>query len=693
MKKVFSLLFFFLYFSLSFADVVQVDGIYYVLDKTEKTAAVSSEWEFEPKPSYSGSISIPSSITVSGQKYNVTKIFKYAFYECFDLTEIVLPNTIEVIGEEAFYSCEGLKEIVLPNSVKYIQDLAFFDCSSLEKVVLSENIQEIGNNAFCACLELTIISLPNSLSSIGRASFSGCRKLKEITIPSSMTSIGEGAFRNCHFLKDKFINSSNLDAEANEYWGAELCDDITNDYVYIKDNVVIGINPYSTKAVIPDYCIEIADMAFHDSKIYDITIGSNVKRIGERAFEYCTNLTNVEIPNNAETICDYAFSSCNSLERISIGDGVKEIGKYAFYECYSLEAVNFGSNVNSIKSNAFIGCKRIKKVIIPKSVTSISKDAFDGCIFTSLEFINNSSLDEVRFDYWGAKIADYSTLSGLYIDDFGGLIGYKGNNEEITIPDNVIGIGTAVFQHDKQLKKVILGEGVTGIGAHAFELCTELSEIVFDENLTMIERAAFKGCTNLSSIILPTSVNYLEEAAFMDCRGLESFSITGDVSYIPQALLAQCTSLSSLHLPESVTYIDDDAFISCTKLKNVVIPKNVTYIGQYAFGGIPFEITIRIESENPPVCSSSAFIFTYNGINPFYLEVPQGCKSKYESDYFWNTFLGISEFEPSVKIDQIQFNKSDKQFYNLNGQKINKTKNTITILHNDDGTSKKTIIK
>lgn len=67
-----------------------MDGIYYNLVKKVKEAEVTSG-------SYNGyrsDIVIPSTITVEGEEYAVTKIGEDAFEHCESLTSVRFPNSI-----------------------------------------------------------------------------------------------------------------------------------------------------------------------------------------------------------------------------------------------------------------------------------------------------------------------------------------------------------------------------------------------------------------------------------------------------------------------------------------------------------------------------------------------------------------------------------------------------------------------
>ena len=49
--------------------------------------------------------------------------------------EVIIPETVEIIGKEAFDANEMVKEVTIPSSVKEIRDYAFYDCLSMESVI------------------------------------------------------------------------------------------------------------------------------------------------------------------------------------------------------------------------------------------------------------------------------------------------------------------------------------------------------------------------------------------------------------------------------------------------------------------------------------------------------------------------------------------------------------------------------
>ena len=150
---------------------VEVDGIYYNLIPKGNIAEVTKG---DKNYSYSGDITIPSSIKVNDTEYSVTSIENSAFYKCGGLTSITIPNSVTSIGEYTFEGCSGLTSITIPNSVTSIGSCAFYGCSSLTSITIPSSVTSIGSCAFCGCSSLTSITIPNSVTSIGEGTFLLC---------------------------------------------------------------------------------------------------------------------------------------------------------------------------------------------------------------------------------------------------------------------------------------------------------------------------------------------------------------------------------------------------------------------------------------------------------------------------------------------------------------------------------------
>lgn len=96
--------------------------------------------------------------------------------------EIVIPNSVKIIGDEAFQNCKGITSVVIPDSVKEIGKCAFENCTELESVTMANSIQKIGYSAFKSCWSLTAITIPASVQTIDSDAFRYCTSLRTVEI-------------------------------------------------------------------------------------------------------------------------------------------------------------------------------------------------------------------------------------------------------------------------------------------------------------------------------------------------------------------------------------------------------------------------------------------------------------------------------------------------------------------------------
>ena len=129
---------------------------------------------------------------------SITSIGTSAFNNCLSLTEVVIPGDAQ-ISANAFYGCSALKEVKILDGSAGIGSSAFSDCSSLETVNIGNGTTSIGSFAFAGCCALKNVTLGNTISSIGESAFGGCQELKQLIFPSELTFIGGSAFANCGF--------------------------------------------------------------------------------------------------------------------------------------------------------------------------------------------------------------------------------------------------------------------------------------------------------------------------------------------------------------------------------------------------------------------------------------------------------------------------------------------------------------
>jgi hypothetical protein len=61
----------------------------------------------------------------------MTSLPSETFYNCYDVTNVSIPDTVTNIGTYAFYNCDSLQSITIPGSVTSIDGDAFVNCYAL----------------------------------------------------------------------------------------------------------------------------------------------------------------------------------------------------------------------------------------------------------------------------------------------------------------------------------------------------------------------------------------------------------------------------------------------------------------------------------------------------------------------------------------------------------------------------------
>lgn len=158
--------------------------------------------------------------------------------------------------------------------------------------------------------------------------------------------------------------------------------------LYSKDGKTLIKCPMGRagKIIIPEGTENIEGFAFKECKISSVIFPDSLKRIGEKAFCDCRQLSYVDfgsgIKEIGNSIPSYIFQSCTSLEKVSFPTQIRSIGSSAFWNCSNLKEVILNNGLVKICDGAFLHCPEIKKIHIPNSLKYLGRNNFvDTCDF------------------------------------------------------------------------------------------------------------------------------------------------------------------------------------------------------------------------------------------------------------------------------------------------------------------------
>lgn len=228
---------------------------YTVNDDGESVTVSGTSESTSEKPTQ---LNIESSISSNGKNYTVTEIGNWAFKEWNTLTEVTLPNTVEIIGFQAFFKCSNLTKVIIPEGVRKIGQAAFYGCSqltsitipstitnmdtafsgntALSHVTLTNGISKISSNAFERCTGLTEVEIPASVDQICPFAFNGCTNLKRVLLEKNIKTINVNAFKDCTNLSDVKYNGYKTD------WDRVTVNTTGNDTLTSKVQYLCDIN-------------------------------------------------------------------------------------------------------------------------------------------------------------------------------------------------------------------------------------------------------------------------------------------------------------------------------------------------------------------------------------------------------------------------------------------------------------------
>ena len=551
-------------------------------------------------------ISIPDVFTTySGTAYKITSIVDEVFKNCTSLTHVVIPKTVNTIGNNAFDSCTSLKQVTIPDSVKSIGESAFKDCTLLTVITIPNGITEIKKETFCNCKSLVILNMADTVNEIGECAFKNCESLSKITLPNGITKLSKEIFCGCKSLINIDIPDSVTEIEEMAFKDCELL----NNLVIPKKIANFGLNLFEgcknlESVTIPAKFIVDLEKENQELKVEQIDLLWDIVDLEEKnkSLKFKLEEEKYNKQNRVKDEIDYEVSEINDedinkhIEKVHNTQSVQQKTQVPIESRDRGFRRKDGSLVTSVESRE----RKFRRDTLnvaqetEHKKESIDEISMDDTLDVQLDVQNDKQdINTAIFNVEVLKSLGYDIIQSWRDRKQKRIIRKEG--KEITsfdIPSTYIQdgkeykidqIGDNVFEYCKSLTNITIPNSVTQIGDSAFEYCEALTSITIPNSVTQIGDSAFKYCEALTNVTIPTSVTQIGDNVFEYCKSLTNITIPNSVTQIGDSAFKYCEALTSVTIPNSVTQIGNNAFCNCKALTTVTIPNSVKEIDYMAF--------------------------------------------------------------------------------------------------------------
>lgn len=585
-----------------------------------------------------------------------------------------IPEGIVEVGERAFYNCYKLSEIIIPGYVEVVGDYAFYGCSGAAKILFTEGAMgnmelTVGDYAFAEMTNLKEVTFGSgsAVTRIGKGAFANATGLRAFEVPATMTYIGDKAFDNASALKTVSFAPNGADLTFGNY----VFNDCTALQVVELPATVVKLN-----LGVFDGCVNISKVEIDEHNEYykdieGVVLSKDGKELlffpkGRMPEDNADGVKEYVLPEGVESISDGAFKGTMYVEKIVIPNTVTYLGKNAFASCLELATLEFAPGNDTaaltIDESAFEGCSKVQSIVLPNRTQVIAAKAF-----------YNVSIRSIAFPSGVTTIGDYAFS--------------KSALTSVTIPAGLESLGRNVFDSCVALTKV---EFETGFNAKEIPVGTfqasALKSIVIPASIEKIGYTAFNNCADLASVTFETAtadliIGYLPEGlveeegngkedekgddkgkesgggfsgVFANCKKLTAIEIPDRTVYIGKAAFSTCTNLATVTINEAskLQRIGTSAFANCTSLRSIYIPKtveNTAYVNEQTAQ----EYAIGVEAFNNSALTTITFAEggtgelsigrgAFMGTSVATLNLPNRIAPIYTSvDGRWATYEGI----------------------------------------------------
>lgn len=394
--------------TLSEDGVLKVEGVYSVsaemLDGIEKQEILKIEFDenvyFIKDHTFEGCHNL-TEITWGG----VTKIGSYAFADCENLDMMSLAQKVDTIQEGAFWGCSNIKLVIMPNDLKKLEKDAFPLATSFVWRY-SKNEYEVEDEAIDDAFwtgrtgtmyvpdtdEWDTIIQQQQEEKITWTKRIAVSAVSADNIVYCQVAAEDGSISEEYWADLEYDTVCRFDTEGTITFvgngeDGEVC--IPNEIrkasvkklILKNNNIILGeicneyMNLYSVEMEVENSLI--LEKCFKNLKKLQTVRITGQTTFEEGCFYGCSSLKKLEISGVVRSIGDRAFEGCTSLTQVNIK--AVEIGKRAFFGCENLKSVELPVYTSKIKQDAFGNCPLLQTIVLPEKLSYVGLGNFTAC--------------------------------------------------------------------------------------------------------------------------------------------------------------------------------------------------------------------------------------------------------------------------------------------------------------------------
>lgn len=534
-----------------------------------------------------------------------------------NIVSIELPTSLLELGDYAFANLNHLKEIknIENTQIKELKQNAFYNNYDLTQLVFPITLKEINSNNFSSCSDLNKITLKTNLNST-----------------FNLSNVGNGIwYYNTETIKTLNMQKAGIYSSSPMQniglWVVELIDGKNYITAYLGGATELVV-PHELFDEQRGETVQIYGVrGIGKSDLVSISFEEGIEEIGQVGMSSnifggeCPYLEKISMPSTLTTIYEHALDGISAENIVITIFGSQK-------KAYTLSAIKnttwyYGKNEVStmqkygsymtFKVEAYMPDETTMGKLVSENSTKrneIVKGAGYGDIDNAWYVIDNETDGKTwyMYGYLGSKseivaphyVMDYFTLANVpimrEISCFFGLVkdALTQDITKITLEDGYTTFGVGEAQEEINapamtgsmgtVKEVVLPSTLTKLGVAAFIGFTSLENINLEvTKLTSISMYAFAETLNLKKVKLPETLKKLEMLAFYG-SGLTELELNEGLVSLDAGALSGLANLKVLTISSTVSSIQQNVLlftdagdtITLSSLEKIVIKKDLT---------------------------------------------------------------------------------------------------------------------